>query len=38
MNMSKAWTLKLGTKTGKLGVNLPQDPAIPFLGIYPRDA
>ena len=22
----------------KLGVNLPQDPAIPLLGIYPRDA
>ena len=21
----------------KLGVNLPQDPAIPLLGIYPRD-
>ena len=22
----------------KLGINLPQDPAIPLLGIYPRDA
>ena len=22
----------------KLGVNLPQDPAIPLLGIYPRDS
>ena len=22
----------------KLGVNLPQDPAVPLLGIYPRDA
>ena len=23
---------------GKLGNNLPQDPAIPLLGIYPKDA
>ena len=22
----------------KMGINLPQDPAIPLLGIYPRDA
>jgi hypothetical protein len=22
----------------KLGINLPQDPVIPFLGIYPKDA
>ena len=23
---------------GEVGVNLPQDPAIPLVGIYPRDA
>ena len=31
-NQSIRWFLR------KLGNNLPQDPAIPLLGIYPKDA
>jgi hypothetical protein len=38
LNMYNHFGNQFGRYLGKLGIVLPQDPAIPLLGIYPKDA